>query len=208
MEVKQRVMVRRRKDGRGKVYTDGRNARWNGSICPQCRYRTSAPFHLATYLATKPTATWPKAERAQWLVVSKLHAKGVTILGIERGASGSLIHYKTAELDEPRRMVVKVVRRTTHGMTYTISPVRKGQRQAERIALVFPNRTVKVVDMRAHLKACSKSGVRTVTELAKEVGVRPPKAAPSTTAALLAAAGAVKVKAQAASLAAAERRRA
>ncbi len=201
LEVKQRVFVRRRPDGRGKVYTDGSKSRWNGSICPDCRHKRAAAqaFDLAAYLALKPTNTWPKAERAQWLVVSKLAAKGITVTGIERGASGSMIHYESG--GEARRMVVKVVRRVSHGMTFTVSPVAKSQKKADRLAMVFPNRAVKVVEMRAHLKRCSKSGVCTVTELAREAGVKAdsPAAAP---------AAAVTIRPKAPAKAAAERKRA
>lgn len=145
-------------------YFDEKEKRIYGGRCNACGLKHARELYYKKN-KTMDNISFPKlkkAREAERCVESYYNNLGYKTK-INNGAGPDLIIYPKNE--KPFSVEVKTITRKKRCNSYQIGSVKKDRRKDDLLAIVFPKKKIYFEPMKKHLIQCSKSGVRTVTNI-------------------------------------------
>lgn len=162
---------------RRRIYRDNGNGRWNGSHCPQCRYRGKPKYRYRPPKGGfKDVDLTGSPTQLKGRVSERIAARALSAFGFKNVKLNPYIHGPdiTFDLLPDLNVTVEVksaVKYTRHGKyTFWLSePVRKTRQADDLILIILPGGVPHLEIMREHLSKCRKDGRRNLMPLIKRV---------------------------------------
>lgn len=158
--------------GRLRTYKDEFGRKSSGNVCHECLRKRERKISGHTHPSESKFPKLIKARAAEGRAAEFFKSLGFLV--IRHGYTGPDLFCDlggmrwTVEV-KPARLVQPI--KYPHG-SYVVDLVHKNRRSDDLVAYVLPNGRIYIEAMEMHLKACPKSGARSITKIVREFGLK------------------------------------